>query len=246
MMKKIALILSCEHAVDTIPEQYLSLFVPFKALLASHRGIDFGALAIAEHIKTKIPCDFVQATTSRLLIDCNRSLNRSQCFSEVTKDLSSIEKQKIISSYYMPFRQQVMALIKKHIEMGSQVWHFSIHSFTPVMNNMIRNADIGLLYDPQRSTEKLLAKQWKIEINKQAPKYKIRMNYPYSGISDGFTSSMRKFYSGEDYVGIEVESNQALTQNAHNLGTLKNILTNSLCCALDRTACKKTHAILSK
>lgn len=228
MKKKIALIVSCEHAVDTIPEQYLPLFVPFKALLASHRGIDFGASAIAENIKEQIPCDLVQAVVTRLLIDCNKSLNHPRCFSKVTRDLPSDEKQTIISNYYLPFRQQVMALIKQHIERGSQVWHFSIHSFTPVMNNIVRNADIGLLYDPKRLTEKMLAKQWKIEITKQSSQYKIRMNYPYKGISDGFTSAMRKQYTSEEYVGIEFEANQALTQNALTLDTLKNILSISL------------------
>lgn len=228
MMKRIALVISCEHAVNTVPEQYMPLFAPFTALLASHRGIDFGALAIAEHIAQQIPCDFIQATSTRLLIDCNRSMNHPQFFSEVTRELPPYEKQKIMNLYYWPFRQQVISSIQKHIEQGSQVWHLSIHSFTPVINDIIRNADIGLLYNPQRSAEKMLARQWKIKINKLSPEYKIRMNYPYSGVSDGFTSAMRKQYTNEEYVGIEVESNQALTKSTQKLDSLKNILTISL------------------
>ena len=228
MMKKIAVVISCEHAVDTVPEKYIPLFAPFKDLLATHRGIDFGALAIAEHMKKLIPCDLVKATVTRLLIDCCRSEHHPQCFSEVTRVLSSAEKQEIMNRYYVPFRQQVIALIKKHIEQGSQVWHFSIHTFTPVLNDIVRDVDIGILYDPRRLPEKMLAKQWKKEIKKQSLAYKIKMNYPYKGISDGFTSTLRKQYTYEDYLGIEVESNQALTTNAQNLDTLKNILTNSL------------------
>jgi predicted N-formylglutamate amidohydrolase len=228
MMKKIAIVISCEHAVDSVPEQYTTIFAPFKTLLTCHNAIDFGALAIAEHMKQHIPCDFVKATATRLLVDCNRSVNHPQCFSKITTDLSSTEKEEIISQYYTPFRQQVMSYIKKHIEQGSQVWHFSIHSFTPVMNDIVRNADIGLLYDPKRSPEKILARKWKMELNKQAPQYKIRLNYPYSGISDGFTSALRKQYPGENYVGIEVESNQALTRDAKNLDILKNNVTISL------------------
>ncbi len=228
MMKKIALVISCEHAVDNVPEAYQPLFAPFKNLLASHRGVDFGALAIAEHLSKQISCDFIQATTTRLLVDCNKSINHHRCFSKVTRDLPSEEKQKIMDLYYWPFRQQVMTSIKKHIEHGLQVWHLSIHSFTPVLHDMVRNADIGLLYDPQRPPEKILARQWKIEILKQTPIYKIRMNYPYQGVSDGFTSMMRKIYPSDQYVGIEVEANQALTQTTQNLDTLKNILTISL------------------
>ena len=227
-MKKIALVISCEHAVDTVPKEYLSLFLPFRRLLVSHRGIDFGALVIAQHLKESLSCDLLHATATRLLIDCNRSLNHPHCFSEVTKKLSLKEKQVIIDQYYLPFRQQIIAQIKTHHDQGFQVWHLSIHSFTPVMNNVVRHADIGLLYDPQCSFEKSLAKRWRLEIKKQAPKYIVRMNYPYRGISDGFTQTLRKVFSSSDYLGIEVESNQALTYNETSFDTLKNILLSSL------------------
>ena len=227
-MKKIALVISCEHAVDSIPVPYQSLFVPFKNLLASHRGIDFGALAIAEHLAKQVHCDFIQATTSRLLVDCNKSINHPHCFSEVTRDLPSEEKQRILDLYYWPFRQEVMDAIKKHIEQGSQVWHLSVHSFTPVLHGIVRNADIGFLYDPRCAPERAIARQWKMEIQKQTPEYKIRMNYPYLGVSDGLTSKMRKIYTSEVYLGIEVESNQALTQNTQNIDNLKKNLAISL------------------
>lgn len=227
-MKKVALIISCEHAVDTVPDQYLSLFIPYQALLASHRGIDFGALTIADDIAQHIPSDFVQARSTRLLVDCNKSPHHPRCFSAVTRNLSADEKEKIMNHYYWPFRNQVMALIKERIEQGDQVWHLSIHSFTPVLNEIIRNADIGLLYDPQRESEKTLAKRWKREIKLLNPEYKVRMNYPYKGTSDGFTSLMRKQYNNKEYTGIELECNQAITLNAQKIITLKKCITNSL------------------
>lgn len=227
-MKKPALVISCEHAVDTVPKEYSSLFAPFKTLLASHRGIDFGSLTIAQQLNKKLSCDFVQATTTRLLVDCNRSINHPACFSEVTKNLAPELKQQIINQYYLPFREPVIALIKKHLAQGSQVVHLSIHSFTPVMNDIKRTTDIGLLYDPRRSSEKHLARQWKYEIQRLSPEFKVRMNYPYVGTSDGFTSAMRKQFTNDEYMGIEVESNQALTNNEQSLNTLKNILSDSL------------------
>lgn len=228
MIKKTALIISCEHAVDTVPKEYISLFAPFNTLLTSHRGIDFGALVIAQHLSEVIPCDFVQATTTRLLIDCNRSLNHPKCFSEVTKELSSEKKQTIINNYYLPFRQQVIEIINKHINQGLSVLHLSIHSFTPIMNNIVRNADIGFLYDPKRSSEKTLARQWKLSLNRNAPEFRVRMNYPYSGISDGFTSALRKQFTNDKYTGIEIESNQHLVKNRRDLDNLKNKIAISL------------------
>ena len=227
-MKKIALVISCEHAVNSIPSKYQTLFDPYKELLTTHRGIDFGALEIAQHVKKNLVCDLVTATTSRLLIDCNRSLSHKHCFSEVTQHVSAEEQQRLIEQYYQPFREEVMGLIKKHITQGMRVWHLSMHSFTPVMNGIVRNADAGLLYDPRRASEKNLARLWQKELKKQAPQYRVRCNYPYTGISDGFTVTLRQQWSQDEYVGIELESNQALTLERGSLEVLKDALSSTL------------------
>lgn len=101
-------------------------------------------------------------------------------------------KEKILDEFYFPFRNRVMDHIHQLISQGLQVWHLSTHSFTPVMNNIIRTTDIGLLYDPRSNSEKILARQWQKEIKTLHPQLKVRMNYPYKGISDGFTTSLRK------------------------------------------------------
>lgn len=233
MKKKFGIVISCEHAVNTIPRLYLPLFAPYQHLLSTHRGIDFGALAIAQHLATASSSALISATASRLLIDCNRSLNRPHCFSEVTNTLPALEKQAIIDQYYQPFRQAVIAQINQHIGQGLQVLHLSIHSFTPVLNDVVRHTDLAFLYDPRRTQEKHLARHWQSLIKEQAPEYRVRMNYPYQGISDGFTSFLRKQYSQDQYLGLEIETNQALTQSAQSLNNINNILTlclfNNIC-----------------
>lgn len=227
-MNNIALVFTCEHAVDTVPEQYNALFESFQELLATHRGIDFGALDIARHLHEHIPSDLMEVTITRLLIDCNRSIKNRDFFSEVSMNLPMFAKQELIKQYYVPFRTKVEQCISHHIKEGKKVWHFSIHSFTPIMNGIVRNADIGFLYDPRRPSEKELAQLWREEIKKQFSNYRIRMNYPYTGISDGFTTALRKKFPGEVYLGMEVESNQALTLVPETLTILKNVLCTSL------------------
>lgn len=226
-MKTIALVLSCEHAVNAVPNAYKRLFAPHQALLQTHRGIDFGSLAITNYLSQRFACDFAQAQTTRLLIDCNRSLTHPHCFSEISSLLSQEEKTQLIQQYYLPFRQEVERCIKKHIAQGQQVLHLSIHSFTPVLNNIPRNADIGLLYDPRRNSEKILARRWQ-KCLKQESNLRIRMNYPYSGTSNGFTVALRKQFADHDYAGIEVETNQALVANAKSLSSLSNVLASTL------------------
>ncbi len=226
-MKKSAIIISCEHAVNTIPENYQSLFRHQLTILDSHRAIDHGAIEIAKHFSQVLNCPLFEATVSRLLIDCNRTLTHRNCFSEFTRELSNDAKQIIIEHYYRPYRQAVETVIQDNIKKGLQVIHLSIHSFTPVMNNIKRNTEIGLLYDPSRLSEKQLAAQWRMAILNEDTQYRIRLNYPYRGISDGFVSALRKIHPEQHYVGIEVESNAALTSSQATLNALSQRLVSS-------------------
>lgn len=53
-MKKTVLVLSCEHAVNTIPELYRPLFASCNDLLNSHRGIDFGTASLAAYLQKNL------------------------------------------------------------------------------------------------------------------------------------------------------------------------------------------------
>jgi predicted N-formylglutamate amidohydrolase len=73
---------------------------------------------------------------------------------------------------------------------------------------MVRNADIGLLYDPARRGEAELCRRWQARLRASAPELKVRRNYPYAGKSDGFTTYLRRRFPAKVYVGIELEINQ--------------------------------------
>ncbi|MBA3536059.1 MAG: N-formylglutamate amidohydrolase [Tatlockia sp.] len=227
-MKEIALVVSCEHAVNTVPEAYKTLFAPHQHLLNTHRGFDIGTLTIARAFVKIFNCDFVQARATRLLIDCNRSLWHRLLFSEITKSLPKNEKELLIQLFYLPYRQKVEDRIKTHIQEGKQVLHLSIHSFTPVFNEVLRNIDIGLLYDPKRKNEKMLAQRWQQQIKQQTKNIQVRMNCPYRGIADGFTTALRKQFAEPNYIGIEIESNQKLVSDSEFLNYLASLLTETL------------------
>lgn len=232
ILSTVQCIITCEHAVNTIPPSYLYLFREQPEILETHRAIDFGALSIARQFSQTLHCRLFEATTSRLLIECNRSTNHPKLFSEFTENLTDKEKQDLIDNYYQPFRQATETYISDTIKKGIMIIHLSIHSFTPVFNGISRNADIGLLYDPSRQGEKRLAAQWRAELLKEKAPYRVRMNYPYRGTSDGFVSALRKKYAEKDYLGFEVESNQTLTQEPSKREMLSQYLISSFkaCC----------------
>jgi predicted N-formylglutamate amidohydrolase len=92
---------------------------------------------------------------------------------------------------------------------GHRVIHVASHSFTPVLDGEVRTADVGLLYDPARPPEVALAARWKAAFAEVAPDLRVRRNYPYAGKGDGLTSSLRCRFPPGQYVGMEIEVNQA-------------------------------------
>lgn len=209
-MKQTVLVLSCEHAVDTIPSEYHALFQPSLPQPSERKSVDQGALSITQKISTHLNVPFTQSTVSRLLIDCNRSLKHARCFSKYTKHLSTAAQKTLIDTYYTPFRAQTQQMVESCIQNNQQVLHLSVHTFMPIFKGFGQNAAIGLLYDSKRHGEKEVARIWHGLLLQETPNYRIRYNYPFSGDSDSFTRTLRRVYSEKDYLGIEMEINQGL------------------------------------
>ncbi|KIF81361.1 N-formylglutamate amidohydrolase [Noviherbaspirillum autotrophicum] len=201
-------IITCEHAGNRIPSRYRDFFRDRQALLHTHRGYDLGALRVAREMSARLDAPLLVSTISRLLVDLNRSLGHPEAFSEVTRGLSGELRDEIATRYYLPYRRKAETMIAQAIDAGARVVHVSCHSFTPELNGAVRDADIGLLYDPDRSAEAELCRRWRVALHAYAAALKARMNYPYAGTADGFTVYLRQRFGAERYLGIELEINQ--------------------------------------
>jgi predicted N-formylglutamate amidohydrolase len=230
------LVITCEHGGNRIPDRYRDLFTANQTLLRSHRGFDPGALRMAKDLAETFNAPLVASTVSRLLVDLNRSLGHPSLSHETLRKQPSELRDSIVKHYYQPYRTQAEHLIRQAINDHGQVIHLSSHSFTPELDGNIRNADIGLLYDPTRPFEVALCAQWKVDLNATAPELNIRRNYPYEGKSDGLTSWFRKQFSPSTYIGIELEINQKHIINKSQQWTaLRKIITNALKMALSNS-----------
>jgi len=206
-------LITCEHGGNRIPPRYRGLFAGFEDLLHSHRGYDPGALAMAEDMAETLDAPLIVSTTSRLLIELNRTIGHPSLYSVATRHAPEPMRQEILDKFYLPYRSQVETHIREAIAQDKRVVHISSHSFTPELDGAIRNADIGLLYDPARAGEVELCHRWQARLKTQAPDLKVRRNYPYTGKSDGFTAYLRRCFPAEVYVGIELEINQKHVSN---------------------------------
>ena len=200
---------TCEHGGNRIPPEYAGLFRGWQRVLRSHRGYDAGALAMARDLAAVLRAPLVASTVSRLLVDLNRSLSNPRAWSAATRSLPPAERHLLVQRYYAPHLVKVAGIVEQAIASGRRVIHLASHSFTPVLNGHRRTCDVGLLYDPARPGEALLAQLWKDALAEQAPRLRVRRNYPYAGKGDGLTRSLRRRFPPASYVGIEIELNQA-------------------------------------
>ena len=228
------LILTCEHASNRLPASFKK-FVPTD-IQETHRAYDIGALAVFRKLVNFAKPEFsCEGKFSRLFVDLNRTITNKSAFSEYYEDLESRDKAAAekaraqATAYWKEYRENVEKFVLQNIGPSASsrtlrksslslpkrtdvaIVHLGIHSFTPALHGKVRNADIGILYDPARPQERAYAQVIKDEIKRLYPAMKVRFNYPYKGSSDGLTTTLRK-KSGPRYVGIEIEINQKFFQ----------------------------------
>jgi predicted N-formylglutamate amidohydrolase len=201
-------LLTCEHGGNRVPAAFGRLFRAHRQLLDSHRGYDPGALELARLSARRLRAPLHFATVTRLLVELNRSPHHPALFSAVSKQLTVVERAALLEKHYFPYRARVETEVTRAVNSGRRVIHVSFHTFTPEMDGVVRNADIGLLYDPCRPGETEFSARFKRSLAARHPGLTIRKNYPYLGKADGFTTSLRKKWGDTVYLGIELEVNQ--------------------------------------
>lgn len=209
-----AFVITCEHGGNRVPAVYLPLFREHGALLDSHRGYDPGALDMARALSHALKAPLVASTTSRLVVDLNRSIGHPNLYSDATRHTPDAVRARILDRLYWPYRERVNLALHRASASHRRVIHISSHSFTPSLDGVVRQADVGLLYDPSRRGERELCARWKASLATVAPHLRVRLNYPYEGKGDGVTRAMRGRYAPDAYVGIELEVNQGIVLGA--------------------------------
>jgi len=205
---RLAFLVTCEHGGNRTPAPFSTLFRGHERLLASHRGYDAGALEMGRDLARLLGAPYVAATVSRLVVELNRPPDDPAFFSSIMQ--RAPERYRALASrrYAVPHRHRIDAIVAAALAAGRRVVHIGAHSFTPVRNGVVRDADVGLLYDPRRPFEHALCARWKAALRRVAPQWTVRLNYPYRGSDPGLTTELRRAHAPDDYAGIEIELNQ--------------------------------------
>jgi predicted N-formylglutamate amidohydrolase len=219
------ILLTCEHGGHRVPAAWRGLFAGRQALLRSHRGWDPGALAVARSLARSLGAPLVAATTTRLLVDPNRSEANPAVFSAFTRGLDRESRRMLLARHHRPHWERVRAAIAAH---PGGTLHLAVHSFTPALRGERRDFALGLLYDPKRRRERELAIAWQNELAAELGRGAVRRNAPYRGDSDGLTTALRREHSERRYLGVELELSQALLAHAAQRRALLRLLRRAL------------------
>jgi predicted N-formylglutamate amidohydrolase len=205
-----ATLLTCEHAGNLVPVECRHLFRKNRKILSTHEAYDAHALSLARHMAQTLDVPLFFARETRLLIDQNRSLSNRNLFSRYSRTLSLQEKNNLIAILYKPHHQRIEEQIDRMLSQQQTVFHFAIHTFTPVFHNKTRTADIGLLYDPGSKLESSACACIRDSLLLSMPRLRVRRNYPYRGTNNGLTAAFRERFGTRLYAGIEIEVNQRM------------------------------------
>lgn len=207
--RALTLLVTCEHASARVPAALAHLFRGQEAILTTHRAVDLGALPVARALAKLSAEPLLAGSMSRLVVDLNRSANKRGVFSRYSGGLPAEDRARLLSQVHRPHWEAVAAAVTRLNRSGARVLHLGVHSFTPVLEGRARPFEIGLLYDPSRDAERGGCRSLARILACAEPRLRVRANQPYRGTSDGLTTAFRARFDPEDYLGVELELNQA-------------------------------------
>ncbi len=146
-------VLMCDHASRVLPQAYGTLGVD-EAALWRHIAWDIGAADVTARLATMLDAPAVLSGFSRLLIDCNRSVESPTSVPEESdgvlvpgnRNIDDAERAFRIASYFRPYHDAAEDVIAAKRAQGIVPAILSMHSFTPVMNGHERPWHVGLLW----------------------------------------------------------------------------------------------------
>lgn len=212
-----SVLLICDHASNKIPTEFNNLGVDQEAR-QSHIAWDIGAAEVTSVIAGQLNITAVLATTSRLVIDCNRQPDAADIIAEMPHNiavpenlgLDSQQRESRFQRFYYPYHD----IIDRQLRNSNAAVVVSIHSFDHDLDRLARDFDIGILFDEGE----LLAHSFAQQLERLG--FQVRLNEPYSGRAAVISSAQRH---GRKYqlLNYEIEINQRLlssTAQAIDLG----------------------------
>lgn len=225
-------LLVCDHASKRVPAALDNLGLS-EIELARHIGWDIGAEDVTRRLSAALDAPAVIAGYSRLVIDCNRSLDHPGLIlpesdgTPVPANMRLAQEDRadriasLFDTYHAAIREQALRLKQAMGADGAPVI-LSIHSFTPIMDTIERPWEIGILWnrDP-RLPEPLIARL------RAMPGLTVGDNEPYSARL-GYGYTLERHGDGRGFANALIELRQDLIDTHHGAEKWAGILLEAL------------------
>lgn len=205
--RKRGIVLVADHARRDLPEDYGSLGLP-AAEFDRHIAYDIGVEAVTRELAALLDVPAVFANFSRLLIDPNRGEDDPTLIRQLydgtvisgNYPIAAGERERRLDDFYRPYHDAVGAMIASVARAsGKAPFILSVHSFTPVMQGIIRPWHVGILWDLDDRAARPL-----IDMLAGDPALAVGDNEPYDGALRGDTMYRHAIVNGFAHALIEI------------------------------------------
>lgn len=185
----LGLLVICDHAENTIPEDYHTLGLRHDDL-HRHIAFDLGAAGVAARLAEALGAPAVLSRFSRLLIDPNRGLEDPTLIMQLSDGLvvpgnarlGAADIEARIERFYRPYDLAVQRAVEAGIAAGKPPAILSVHSFTQAWKGVPRPWAVSVLWDKDPRFSLPL-----LEALRTIPDVEVGDNVPYSGQLQGDT-----------------------------------------------------------
>ena len=205
--RKRGLVLIADHAKRDLPDEYGDLGLP-AGEFDRHIAYDIGVEAVTRKLAALTGAPAVMANFSRLLIDPNRGEDDPTLIRQLydgtvvtgNYPMAAAERERRLDRYYRPYHDAVGAMIASVADAsGVAPFILSVHSFTPVMQGLVRPWHVGILWDlDDRVARPLIAGL------SDDPLLVVGDNEPYDGALRGDTMYKHAIVNGFAHALIEI------------------------------------------
>ncbi len=204
-------VLICDHAGRRIPRALGTLGVA-EDERSRHIAWDIGARGVASGLAAHLDAVLIAQTYSRLVIDCNRPLGAPSSIvtrSERTDvpgnhDLTNADRSARAQEIFVPYHRRIAEELDRRRSIGRPTLLISMHSFTPVFNDVGRPWHIGMLYHRDTRLAHAL-----LGLIRAEGRWVVGDNEPYS-VSDGTDYAIPVHGEQRGLPHVEIEIRQDL------------------------------------
>lgn len=142
-----------DHAGTAIPASLGTLGLS-SGQLRQHIAVDIGVQKLGEALARALDATFICQRYSRLVVDCNRDPVSPEAIPEISdgtvipgnQNLSAREQAARIAEVHASYHAAIAQHLRERDTAGLETILVSLHSFTPIMRDIARPWDIGVLY----------------------------------------------------------------------------------------------------